>query len=328
MNNQTPSILIVDDELRIVRVLGRVLNPFYKTYLAVSGDMALEIIRNQRIHAIISYQRMPKMSGVELLSQVKMISPNTTRILLTGYSDLSAVMDSVNRGEIFRYLKKPWHNSELIETVGQACEIAQSLYQIQPFRRQQSKEITPIERNMYVKNKILVLEKSGELLQMISYVLDSKIECISAVQLETALKLLMEKDISLIVININYFDKEVLTFIKRVKALVPSVLCVVVADSADTKHLVSLINEGQIFRFIIKPLRAGQLKIYLISAIRYYNQLIECPELLARHAVGNSSKNKEQKLAGSTLNRIWSFFLRAFLQLTNAARHGERSEGG
>lgn len=317
MNNQRPSVLIVDDEPRIVRVLGRVLNPFYKTYLAESADSALEIIRNRRIHAIISDQRMPRMSGVELLAQVKLISPNTTRILLTGYSDLSAVMDSVNRGEIFRYLKKPWHNSELIETVGQACEIAQSLYQTQPFLRQQSKEIIPKQRTAHVKSKILVLERSGELLQMISLVLDNKIECIATVKLDTALKLLKGNDISLIVIDISLYSKEVLTFIKTAKKLMPSILCLVVADSTDSIHLVSLINEGQIYRFIIKPLRAGQLKIYLISAIRYYNQLIDCPELLARHAVRNIAVKERQKLAGTTLNRLWSFLLQAFRRLSN-----------
>lgn len=317
MNIKRPSVLIVDDEPRIVKVLERVLNSFYETYLAGSGDVALEIIRSRRIHVIISDQQMPRMSGVELLAKVKIISPNTTRILLTGYSDLSAVMESVNRGEIFRYLKKPWHNRELIETVGQACEIAQSYYRIQPFSKQRGKEIATLEHTSHVKTKILVLEKSGELLQIVSHVLDNRIECIPVVKLENALKIMMEKDINLIVMNISVDDKDELTFIKKAKALMPGVLCLVAADSADAIHLMSLINEGQIYRFIIKPLRAGQLKIYLNSAMRYYNQLVDYPELLARHAVVNISNKEGRQIADTVLCRIWSCFQRAFLRLAN-----------
>ena len=114
MSDQHPKVLLVDDEPRTVGALGRALKPFYKTYLAVSEERALEIIRSRRIHVIVSDQRLPRMMGVELLVKVKMISPNTTRILLIDYADLSVVMDSANQTEIFRYLKKPWRTSEIV----------------------------------------------------------------------------------------------------------------------------------------------------------------------------------------------------------------------
>lgn len=311
MSNQHLSVLIVDDEPRIAGALGRVLKPFYETHLAVSGERALKIIRSRRIHVVLVDQRMPRMTGVELLAKVKLISPNTTRILLTGYADLSVVMDSANQTEIFRYLNKPWRNSELLETVGQACEIAQSLYRRQAIDTQRWPKITPLERTARVKKKVLVLDKGCELLRMISHVLDNRVECFTAEEIHTASKLLVENDINLVMMNISYDDKEAAAFIKTVKALKPDVLCLVTADSANTAHLMSLINEGQIYRFIKKPLKAWQLKMYLISAIRYYNQLTHYPELLARHAVENISNEEEHKPAGA-YNRMWSFLLRAF----------------
>ena len=306
MNEQRPHVLIVDDEPRIVRALNRLLNPQYETHLASSGELALEIIRSKRIHVIISDQRMPRMKGVELLSKVKLISPNTTRILLTGYSDVSAVLDSVNHGEIFRYITKPWRNTEILETVKKASEIAISLYRKDSTIKQRRRE-----KLARVKKRILVMDKGGELLEMISHVLDQRVECFAATKLKSASKLLVERDINLIVMNISLDDKEALAFIKTAKALRPGVLCLVAADGADIAHIMSLINEGQIYRFIKKPLKAGQLKMYLISAIRYYNQLITHPELLARHAVDEISNEDERRFADA-FNRMWNLLLRVF----------------
>ena len=287
MSKQHPKVLLVDDEPRTVGALGRALKPFYKTYLAISGERALEIIRSRRIHVIVSDQRLPRMTGVDLLAKVKLISPHTTRILLTGYADLSVVMDSANQTEIFRYLKKPWRTSELLETVEQACKIARLLYRKQPYSATpRRKMITSLKRAMRVKKKILVLDKGRELLQMISHVLNHRVECFPAESLQTATDLLGGKDINLIVVNISFNDKQALAFIKTAKAQKPGVLCLASAESEDTIHLMSLINEGQIYRFITKPLRAGQLKMYLISALRYHHQLTKA---LSSLSAGNDA---------------------------------------
>ena len=306
MNDYRPSVLIVDDEPRIVRALNRLLNPHFETHLVGSGELALEVLRSRRVHVIISDQRMPRMTGVELLAKVKMISPNTTRILLTGYSDVSAIMDSVNQGEIFRYITKPWRNSDILETVQQASEISNSLYLKSSDRRRSQQEMLVRD-----KKKVLVMDKGGELLQMISKVLDHRVECYAVEKVRSASKIIVAKNINLIVMNVSLNDKEALAFIKTAKTLKPGILCLVAADSADITHIMSLINEGQIYRFIKKPLKAGQLKMYLISAIRYYNQLITYPELLARHAVDNISNEEERKYA-AIFNRMWRFLLRAY----------------
>jgi CheY-like chemotaxis protein len=84
---------------------------------------ALDIIRDNEIHVIITDQRMPEMTGVEFLEEVIKIKPEPIRILLTGYTDMAAVVDAINKGKIFHYLNKPWKEEEISETVSRAFEI-------------------------------------------------------------------------------------------------------------------------------------------------------------------------------------------------------------
>lgn len=108
-----PRILLVDDEERILRTLTMLLKMQYQVFSTTDGNEALKILKTEKIHVLISDQRMPLMVGTELLRQAKNLSPQTMRILLTGYADVEAALDSVNEGEIFRYINKPWGPKEL-----------------------------------------------------------------------------------------------------------------------------------------------------------------------------------------------------------------------
>jgi len=105
---EKPKILLVDDEVRILRSLGLLLRMQYQVFATSDGNEALDILAREHIHVLISDQRMPIMTGTELLSRARKVSPKTVRILLTGYADAAAVEDSVNEAEIFRYINKPW----------------------------------------------------------------------------------------------------------------------------------------------------------------------------------------------------------------------------
>jgi response regulator RpfG family c-di-GMP phosphodiesterase len=122
-----PSILLVDDEERILRTLTMLLRMQYQVFATTDGNEALKIIAKEKINVLISDQRMPLMVGTELLRQAKDLSPNTVRILLTGYADADAALDSVNEGEIFRYINKPWGPKELRDTVADAVGVAVKL---------------------------------------------------------------------------------------------------------------------------------------------------------------------------------------------------------
>src|SRR5262249_23130650 len=92
--NDKANILFVDDEERVRRSLEMLFRSRFKVYTTTDGHEAVDIARRNRIHVVVSDQRMPTITGVEVLRKVREVSPNTMRLLLTGYSDLQAIVDS------------------------------------------------------------------------------------------------------------------------------------------------------------------------------------------------------------------------------------------
>jgi DNA-binding NtrC family response regulator len=121
------TILVVDDEPDILFSLQALLRRDFEVHTAESGARALEVLRQHPVHVIMTDQRMPEMTGVELLRRVCNEYPEATRIIFTGYADIKAVVDAVNRVEIFRYLTKPWDPDDLHTVLHQACEHYESL---------------------------------------------------------------------------------------------------------------------------------------------------------------------------------------------------------
>lgn len=107
-------LLLVDDEANILTSLRRLLRrEGYEIFSAASGAEGLELLAREKIHVIVCDQRMPGMSGTEFLSYVKSMYPQTVRIVLSGYSDITAITGSINQGAIYKYFSKPWHDDDL-----------------------------------------------------------------------------------------------------------------------------------------------------------------------------------------------------------------------
>jgi two-component system, cell cycle sensor histidine kinase and response regulator CckA len=115
-------VLFVDDEENILRSVKRLfMEESYEVLTANSGEEALELLKDgQDIGLIVSDQRMPGMQGVDLLKQASEISPDTLRIMLTGYTDINAAIDAINKGGAYQYITKPWKDDELIQIVRDA----------------------------------------------------------------------------------------------------------------------------------------------------------------------------------------------------------------
>jgi len=111
-------ILLVDDEENILQALKRLLREMHIEILtALSGEEALEIIKKTKIQLLITDNLMPGMKGVDLIRSVRGISPETIRIILSGHSDLEAILKAVNDGEAYRFILKPWDDLEMKITV-------------------------------------------------------------------------------------------------------------------------------------------------------------------------------------------------------------------
>ncbi len=115
-------ILVVDDEPANLRLLKRVLSENYEVLSAQSGAEAMELLKQHEISLIITDQRMPQMSGVQLLEQSLSLRPDAIKILLTGYTDVEALIDAINSGNVYKYVPKPWDADELRLTVRRALE--------------------------------------------------------------------------------------------------------------------------------------------------------------------------------------------------------------
>ena len=120
-SNSMKKVLFVDDEKSILVALRRLCrNTGWDIYTAESGDEGLSIIDEYAIDLVVSDMRMPKMNGAEFLEQVVEKSPSTVRILLTGYSEVTATLAAIDKGKIFCHCTKPWDNDEFREILNQA----------------------------------------------------------------------------------------------------------------------------------------------------------------------------------------------------------------
>lgn len=123
MSNNKITVLYVDDELNNLISFKAVFRTKYNVLTAISGAEAVKILNEKEVHIIITDQRMPGMTGVEFLESILGDFPDPIRILLTGYADMGAVIDAINKGKIFHYLSKPWNEEELDMTITRAFDV-------------------------------------------------------------------------------------------------------------------------------------------------------------------------------------------------------------
>ncbi len=107
-------ILVVDDEPEMLKSLRDLLRMDFDVFTANSGAEGMKLLQEHPIHVVMTDQRMPQMSGVEFLRQIKDEHPVAIRMIFTGYADIQAIIDAINQGKIFRYVSKPWEPDELI----------------------------------------------------------------------------------------------------------------------------------------------------------------------------------------------------------------------
>ncbi|MGB9712461.1 MAG: HD domain-containing phosphohydrolase [Dissulfurimicrobium hydrothermale] len=115
------AVLFVDDEENILKAVHRLLrNENYRLLFTTDPEKAIEILQTEDVAVIVSDQKMPGMTGTELLAKAKTIDPDIIRIILTGYADIKAAVEAINKGEVFRFISKPWDDEELKTIIRQA----------------------------------------------------------------------------------------------------------------------------------------------------------------------------------------------------------------
>ena len=269
-------ILFVDDEERILTALRSIFRRDYHVFTAVNGPEALEFVTKFNPHVVVSDQRMPEMTGVELLRLVKEAAPNTVRILLTGYSDLAATLGSINEGEVFRFISKPWDNQDIRKTVGEAVEIALGLADT---------AATPAIVPDPMIAGILVIDSQQEAFRTTEELFGSFCPVVWAGTVDEAFGILQSQEIALILADVERGADEVMTALKLLKQMHPEILAIALAKASDSEVVIELINQAQIFRFLNKPVDHELLKRHAQAALTRYQAYKQTPQLVRQHQV-------------------------------------------
>ena len=118
----TIRVLYIDDEENNLNAFKAGFRRQYEIYTAISASDGLKILQNVPVHIILADQKMPQTTGVEFFKSISESFPDPIRILLTGYTDIEALADAINHGDIYRYITKPWNDLELHNSIKNAYD--------------------------------------------------------------------------------------------------------------------------------------------------------------------------------------------------------------
>lgn len=143
-------LLVVDDEPDVCDSVHDLLRREFRVLKAHDANEGYRIMQEEEVHIIMTDQRMPRITGVELLERVKAKNPQAVRMLFTGYADLESIIAAINQGHIYQFLKKPWQPEELIHAVRLAAEEYDRLIVSADLSRSLQREITLLESRVVV----------------------------------------------------------------------------------------------------------------------------------------------------------------------------------
>ena len=288
-------ILFVDDEERILRSLALQFRREYEVLTESDPRRALQRLKSESVQIIVSDQRMPQMSGAELLAQARQIAPDTLRILLTGYSDLDAAVEALNSGGIFRYLTKPWDQQEMAFTLRQAAQIAARQLQAP----KTSAAIPPAALN------VLLLDEDAPTLGVVAeFCVAGGHRLLRAASLNEAVALLNSQPIDLLVSDLQVAGEDTAPLLKSLAQAHPRLLSLVVTPFCDTQALLKLINEAQIFRYLPKPIRRGLFDKGLQAAAEQAQLWRAQPAQVVTRLAQQPREEREREKVGSLLGML------------------------
>jgi DNA-binding NtrC family response regulator len=366
-----PRLLFVDDEQRVLNSMRIMFRRQFELYLASGGEDALAIIRENDIDVIVADHRMPYMTGVEVLTQVRSISPRTVRILLTGYADLDAVEGSINDGEVFRFLTKPCAPEQLKETISLAARLARAtttqdsagtelgaedveiilegsdsteveavlgtlpmvaapcvdsaedsdddpanrilaaplqptpssvasvkafdpgstdaLHIVAPVAKTRLDQEHPPAARRNTGLGVIVFSEDASVIETVQKAVRGRIPVYAASNVVKVVKLLAEHQPGVLLTDVSEDRATIQSMTARLKQHLPELVTIAISQHRDVLDMVWLINHGQIFRFLRKPLSPGRCAICLQAALKHHRMLLKNPDLVKRYEVDETT---------------------------------------
>ena len=307
-----PRILFVDDEQRVLNSMRAMFRREFELFLTTDGTAAVKIAAANSIDVIVADQRMPGMSGVEVLDLVKRLSPKTMRILLTGYADPTAIEGSINTGEVFRFLSKPCPPKQLRETIRLAVEATRKVRapavprlenrQSQPNSSQARTgdgrgfiELPALQSRQALKRPdraplardvgVVVYTMDSVFAETALRTLSNERNTMLATSLVKTMQALEANSSGVLITDITTDFARLHRIIGALKQQVPELVTIVVSDTRDSGNMISLINYGQVFRYELKPVTPNKLRVDINEAAMKHVTLRRNPALEERHRV-------------------------------------------
>jgi len=263
--NRKYKVLFVDDEPRVTSALKAIFRREYDVFIANSGADALKLLEQTTVDVLVSDQRMPQMLGNELLAEVSKLYPQTMRILLTGFMDKKAIVDSINEGEVYRFINKPWRNEEMREVVAEAALASEIPLipmsdSITESEQNAASEIAQVVKSTRPKaagdQALLMMEQQKDIRHQIrKFCSDQEIMIYGTQNIEQAIAAATSREsIGVAVIELSEDTKSALQTINLLKRARPELITIALTEEYDAHTAVDLINQGQVFKYLAKPL--------------------------------------------------------------------------
>ena len=371
-------ILFVDDEKRVLNSMRGLFRREYELFLTCEGAEAVRIAAENDIDVIVADQRMPGMTGIEVLAEIKEQSPRTVRVLLTGYADPSAVEGSINIGEVFRFLSKPCPPKMLRETLSLAISAARTrpastsavpqpvtqpapqlvAQPAAPPVEQKFQEIPTLDSirdndetqpalqtldesamqttgehsssHWQSVTNVVMSEDTVEETQenvalsasavgtkdvgVVIFTVDSDFastairaaspdrNTILATTLVKVAQAIEQQDAGVLVTDFTTNNSILKKIVAALKQRMPHLVTIVVSSGRDTTDMINLINFGQVFRYVLKPIEPEQLRSDINAAAVRHLYLLNNPESAKRHQVIASPA--DTGTSSTTVNRF------------------------
>lgn len=304
MNAAAPfRVLLIDDEAPMLRAQKSLLRD---CTVFTSGDPheATALAQQHDIDVVVCDHKMPQGSGIEVLRTLKLSHPRALRILTANRPDAKAVFDAINEAEAFRLITKPWDNAALRTAVADAGRIAREAPQI---------TAAPLRGPEYDQARaqvaMLVIGGETEVQTRLREILQPYYKLHFASSMERAVQIMEQHETGVIISDTQTGRSDLIAPLKALRQTHPQIAVALLAGRIDADLGVGLVNEGQIFRILPRPLQMGTCRLCVDTALAHYWRYKRQPQAAWRVAPAQppmSSTHSPTRLPPALLNRIHS----------------------
>lgn len=256
--------MFVDEDVNTLASLSAQFKTTHTVLTANTVDELFHVLSNNSIHVVVCSQRMTTHTGVELLREVKHVSPSTVRILLTGYADLAMIVGSIEEDDIYSYITKPWQPEALQRTIASATKQALEVHLSQSgvYRA----VIPPAE-------KILVIDDCDETHDLLLTQFTGAYDVCHAKNIDQVVDLIANHEFGVIISDIKLNGVDITPLISTFKERMPHTFTVLLTRLQETDRLVELISQRKVYRCLPKPIRPSLIEMSVQRAFSKYRHM-------------------------------------------------------